>query len=120
MPAGKGSLSETAGNFRVEAGDRMPWFEINGRSIYDDLHAPTFHLLVFSDGKYEIPPLPDHLLNNWHGRIDSHFFPLDEAAKKAFGCDRSFFTILRPDNYIGLLSDDFSPELVAKYLKKFE
>ena len=33
-----------------------------------------------------------------------------------FGTDKSFFMILRPDNYIGLISDDLSPEVVESYL----
>jgi len=113
------SLSETVGSFDVVAGDRMPWFEINGRSIYNDLHAPIFHLLVFSDGNAEVPPLPDELVKKWNDRIDSHFYPFDEAVTNAFGCSHSFFVILRPDNYIGLISDDFSPRLVENYLAKF-
>jgi 2-polyprenyl-6-methoxyphenol hydroxylase-like FAD-dependent oxidoreductase len=114
------SLSSTEGSFSVKAGDRMPWFEIGGRSIYDDLHAPSFHLIVFSDGGTEIPPLPDDLMKNWNGRIDSHFYSLDETVKDAFGSGHSFFVVLRPDNYIGLISGDFSPELVEAYLSKFD
>jgi hypothetical protein len=112
-------LCDTIGEFDVKAGDRMPWFSIDGRSVYDDLHAPSFHLVIFHGGETEVPPLPDDLLERWKGRIDSHFYPLTDAAKEAFGCDRSFFAILRPDNYIGLLSDDFSPVLVENYLAKF-
>src|SRR5688572_32528366 len=48
------SLSESHGDFNVKAGDRMPWFEIDGRSIYDSLREPVFHLVVFTDGKTEI------------------------------------------------------------------
>jgi 2-polyprenyl-6-methoxyphenol hydroxylase-like FAD-dependent oxidoreductase len=113
------SLGETQGRFAVKAGDRMPWLEIDGRSIYDDLRAPMFQLLIFSEDSVAIPPLPPEMLQNWNGRIDSHFYPLNETAKKAFGCDRPFFVILRPDNYIGLISDDLSPSDVAAYLAKF-
>ena len=114
------SLSEIVGSFSVTAGDRMPWIEIEGRSIYDDLHAPVFHLVVFSDGKVEIPPLPDELIQRWNGRIDSHFYSLNDKAIETFGCDHTFFIILRPDNYIGLISDQLSPELIENYLSRFE
>lgn len=113
------SLSTTEGSFNVKAGDRMPWFEIDGRSVYDDLHAPSFHLLVFADDATEIPPLPALLMQKWNGRIDSHFYPLYETVKEDFGCGHPFFVILRPDNYIGHISDDFSPKLVETYLTKF-
>ena len=114
------SLSETIGSFDVKAGDRMPWFEIGGRSIYNGLRAPAFHLLVFSDGATEVPPPPDVLLTEWRGRIDMSFNPLDETVKEVFGCSHSFFVILRPDNYIGLISDDFSPSTIENYLARFD
>ncbi len=113
------SLSKTLGTFKVKAGDRMPWFEVDGKSIYDNLHEPQFHLLIFSDQKTAIPPLPDELMEQWKKKIDSHFFPLDGRAAEIFGSTKSFFAILRPDNYIGLLSDDFSPDIVRRYLEQF-
>ena len=113
------SIGKTKGSFKVRAGDRMPWFEIDGKSIYDFLHDPVFHLLIFSNGKSEIPPLPENLLQKWEGKIDSHFFDLREKAKEAFGANSSFYLILRPDNYIGMISDDFSPETVSIYLARF-
>jgi hypothetical protein len=97
----------------------MPWFEIDGKSIYDFLHDPVFHLLIFSHGKSEIPPLPEDLMQKWEGRIDSHFFDLDSKAREVFGADRQFYLLLRPDNYIGMISDDFSPETVSIYLARF-
>jgi 2-polyprenyl-6-methoxyphenol hydroxylase-like FAD-dependent oxidoreductase len=113
------SLGKTIGSFKVNAGDRMPWFEIEGKSIYDFLHEPVFHLVIFSDGKGEIPPLPDDLMKEWERKIDSHFFDLDEKAADVFGTDSAFYLILRPDNYIGLISNDFSPAAVSKYLAHF-
>jgi hypothetical protein len=75
-------------------------------------------LVIFSDGTTNIPPLSDDLMRKWEGRIDSHFYSLGVAAIHAFGCDHSFFIILRPDNHIGLIADSFSPELVENYLSK--
>jgi 2-polyprenyl-6-methoxyphenol hydroxylase-like FAD-dependent oxidoreductase len=109
------SLSRQTGKFAVKAGDRMPWFEIDGRSIYDDLREPLFHLIIFHDGKSEIAPLPD-LDKVWDGKIDSHSHSLFPHIAETFGCDRSFIVVLRPDNYIGLISDDLSPERVRGYL----
>jgi len=115
----RSSLAQTHGSFEAKAGDRMPWFEIDGKSIYDDLRAPQFHLLVFSDGNTMIPTLADELMERWQGSIDSHFFQLDSVAAEKFGSSKSFFLILRPDNYIGLISDDFSPLIVERYLDQF-
>ena len=111
------TLSKQAGAFKVNAGDRMPWLTIDGRSIYDDLREPVFHLVIFHDGKDEIPPLPDDVMQSWEGRIDSHFYSLFPHVSELFGTDKSFFMILRPDNYIGMLSNDFAPEIVREYLK---
>lgn len=115
----KSSLSKTDGRFSVKAGDRMPWFEIHGKSIYDYLHDPGFHLLIFSDGKREIQPLPELIMKKWERKLDSHFFDLNEKTAEAFGPRSTFLLILRPDNYIGLISDDFSPATVSDYLDRF-
>ena len=107
------SLSKNIGAFGVQAGDRMPWFEIEGRNIYDLLREPRFHLIMFTDGNAGIPPITEGSAP----RIDSHIFPLDESAREHFGRDDPFYVLLRPDNYIGMISDDLSPEVLADYLK---
>ena len=109
------SLSETVGAFEVRAGDRMPWFETGGRSIYEFLREPRFHLVVFADESVSPPPAPDA----WHGRLDTLRFPLTDVAREHFGRDDPFYVLLRPDNYIGLISDDLSPAVLADYLKTF-
>ncbi|MFL6466357.1 MAG: FAD-dependent monooxygenase [Pyrinomonadaceae bacterium] len=113
------SLGRTTGTFKIKAGDRMPWFEIQGKSIYDFLHEPLFHLVIFSNGNTPIPPLSDKLISEWKGKIDSHFFTLDPKTAEIFGTTKPFYLILRPDNYIGSISDDFAPAAVGQYLARF-
>lgn len=115
----KSSLSQTNGDFSVKAGDRMPWFEIDGESIYDLLREPNFHLVLFLDGETNVPSLPADLMERLTGLIDSNVFDQNDVIAKAFGTTASFYVVLRPDNHIGLISDDFSPEMVARYLGKF-
>jgi 2-polyprenyl-6-methoxyphenol hydroxylase-like FAD-dependent oxidoreductase len=115
----KSSLSETRGGFAVKAGDRMPWFEIGGRSIYEYLRDPMFHLVVFSEGSADPAALRGSLTEKWAGRIDSHFFESNRDIYDRFGIDRPFFVIIRPDNYIGMISDDLSPDPIETYLKRF-
>jgi len=110
------SLTQQNGDFAVKAGDRMPWFEVEGASIYDRLRKPCFHLVVFYDGKTEIPSLPPDLMAEWKGLIDSTIISLCPNIAEIFGRRESFFVILRPDNYIGLISDDLSADVVRKYL----
>jgi 2-polyprenyl-6-methoxyphenol hydroxylase-like FAD-dependent oxidoreductase len=112
------TLSQESGNFGIKAGDRMPWFEVEGASIYDRLRDPVFHLIVFFDGKTEVPALPDDLMEKWKGKIDSTVISLYPQVAEIFGTKESFFIILRPDNYIGLISNDFSPDGVRKYLDR--
>ncbi|MEQ1605949.1 MAG: FAD-dependent monooxygenase [Pyrinomonadaceae bacterium] len=114
----KMSLAETIGDLKIKAGMRMPWFEIDGASIYDRLREPVFHLVVFHDGQTEIPSLPDDLMREWEGMIDSTVLPLYPNVAEIFGTAASFFVILRPDNYIGMISNDFSPEAVRSYLNR--
>lgn len=110
------SISKTSGSFKVKAGTRMPWFEIDGQSIYNSLHAPVFHLIAFQDGNTDLPPLPDDVLSEWCGWIDEHSFSLYPHVAEIFGSRRSFYVILRPDNYIGLISNEYSPEALRAYL----
>lgn len=110
------SLSKQNGSFDVKAGDRMPWLQIDGRSIYDDLREPKFHLVIFHDGQTEIPPVPAELMTEWGEQVDSHFYSLYPHVAEIFGETSSFYMVLRPDNYIGLISNDFSPEKLRNYL----
>ena len=102
-----GTLSKDYGSFKVKAGDRMPWFEIEGTSIYDRLHEPVFHLLAFgNDSLFE-----DEMM-------DVHNLPLTAEVKQHFGSDRSFVVLLRPDNYIALLSHELN--VVNEYLGRLK
>lgn len=112
----KGSLSKTEGNFAVRAGDRMAWFEVEGASIYDRLREPKFHLLLFFDGIENEPDLPKEFDREWGDVIDFHVISLYPEISEIFGAKKSFTVLLRPDNYIGLLSKGFSPDDVTKYL----
>ena len=106
------SLSSDIGDFGPRAGDRMPYFLIDGKSIYDRLHAPSFHLLTFTNN-------PEHYehRNDYPGLVDYHVAPLTPAVSEAFGSSEPFSVLLRPDNYISFISADTSLEPLANYLK---
>jgi hypothetical protein len=93
----------------------MPWFETEGQSLYDSLREARFHLIMFADGNSQAPPVPE----GWKDRIDPQVLPLDEVVREHFGRDDPFYVVLRPDNYIGLISDDLSAEGLADYLENF-
>ncbi|MDQ3712337.1 MAG: FAD-dependent monooxygenase [Acidobacteriota bacterium] len=113
-----GSLSETDGNFSVKAGDRMPYFTIEDASIYDRLREPKFHLLVYSDGAGDFQNFATELKNESASMLDFSVTPLYPNIAEIFGAKTSFVLLLRPDNYIGLLSSDVSVERLREYLDK--
>ena len=109
----KSPLSRNNGVFKVRAGDRMPYFEISGASVYEKLAEPKFHLITFFDGATS----PENPAQNLVGEIlDFHQFPLFPHIAEIFGTDKTFNVLLRPDNYIGLITADTSPEEVKNYL----
>lgn len=85
------SLSKHVGDedFDVKAGDRMPYFLVNGVSIYERLRQPQFHLLHFSSAKDD---------------ADEKTIPIDAGVEAIFGTAESFTVLLRPDNYIAVIT----------------
>ncbi|NOT49432.1 MAG: pentachlorophenol monooxygenase, partial [Acidobacteria bacterium] len=108
------ALSENSADLKVKAGDRMPYFLVEGASIYDRLREPRFHLLVFNDGAAEQPELKD----TFDKMVDVHTMPLYPHIAEIFDTDTTFSVLLRPDNYIGYLSEGVNIEGVQGYLKK--
>ena len=111
-------LSETAGNFSVKAGERMPYFEIVGASIYERLREPKFHLLTFFDGVNAAPETPAKFQTDYAGLMDFHALPLYPKIAETFGVAETFSVLLRPDNYIGMISAPASFETVENYLNR--
>lgn len=109
----KSSLSAENGFLKVKAGDRMPYFEVEGTSIYEKLKEPKFHLLTFFDGENKPPEFAE---NDF---IDVHEFPLYPNIAEIFGATKTFSLLLRPDNYIGLITEENSGEDLRLYLSRF-
>jgi 2-polyprenyl-6-methoxyphenol hydroxylase-like FAD-dependent oxidoreductase len=108
------SLSNHDGdkNFKVKAGDRMPYFLVDGQSIYDRLHTPKFHLLVFAGSEHWERDLQRELEQEsvdsiLQGRGFANEFKvilLNRQISEIFGTNRPFQLLLRPDHYIGFIS----------------
>ena len=115
------SLSGHAGDeyFKVKAGDRMPYLLIDGRSLYDKLREPKFHLIVFSDAARDLPALQTELERRYGGLVDFNVVPLNPQVAAVFGTDKPFNVLLRPDNYIGFISPEISLHGLSIYLDKF-
>ncbi|MDQ3798577.1 MAG: FAD-dependent monooxygenase [Acidobacteriota bacterium] len=111
-------ISETNGNFAVKAGERMPYFEIVGASIYERLREPKFHLLTFFDGVNAAPEMPAKFKDDYADSVDFHALPLYPKIAEIFGAAETFSLLLRPDNYIGMISARATPETIENYLKR--
>ncbi len=114
------SLSQHAGDedFKVKAGDRMPYFLIAGASVYDKLRQPKFHWLTFSNTESDLETFKKELAGQYAEPIDLNPHPLDPNVAEAFGTDKPFNMLLRPDNYVGLISSEISGDEIEMYLKK--
>jgi hypothetical protein len=116
-----GSLSAHEGeeDFEVRAGDRMPYFLFEGKSIYDKLREPKFHLLTFSDGQSDYQKERDDIESGYAHPVDYHVVPLYPHVAEIFGMSEPFNVLLRPDNYIGFISKQTSPARLGLYLDQF-
>jgi 2-polyprenyl-6-methoxyphenol hydroxylase-like FAD-dependent oxidoreductase len=111
------SATEHEGHFEVKAGDRLPYFLVEGHSIYDRLRAPKFHLVSFTD------PAPGdqimaELFANRQDVVEQLNIPLTPDVEEKFGAKKPFNVLLRPDNYIALITSDTSPAPVESYLQQ--
>ena len=112
------SLSAHDGDeyFEVKAGDRMPYFLVDGKSIYDKLREPKFHLLTFSDDQSE--GQPREIESRDADLVDHYILPLFPRAAEVFGANKPFNVLLRPDNYIAFISLDKPSSRLTTYLKE--
>jgi len=111
------SLSEhTDDEFEdVKAGDRLPYFLVDGESIFEKLKAPKFHLLLFAKGE----PGGCEQFESCGELVDCHRIPINERVSEIFGTEHDFSLLLRPDNHIAFISTVMTPEKVAAYFRRF-
>jgi hypothetical protein len=114
------SLTQHAGDeqFKVKAGDRMPYFLVKGQSIYDKLHQPKFHWLIFSDTPGDFQALKAELDSQSAEFVDFNVIPLYPQVAEIIDTNNSFNLLLRPDNYIAFISTETSLNPVKTYLKE--
>lgn len=98
--------------YQVKVGDRMPYFLIKGKSIYDYLYKPKFHLLTFSDGQCNLSAIAQKVEQEYRHLVDYQVLPLLPPVMEAFGVTKSFYVLLRPDNHIGFMTQDNSREQI--------
>ena len=102
-------------NFKVKAGDRMPYFMVDDKSVFDLLHEPKFHWLVFS-ARDDVDELRKTVDDKYSDLVDVQSLQLSQDASDAFGHEDSFAVLLRPDNYIGRITSDTSHIALTSFL----
>src|SRR5215217_5437445 len=113
----KAALSEHAGDESedVKAGDRLPYFLVDGQSIFEKLKGPKFHLLLFSKGERD--GACAELLRSLGHLADCHVIQIDSRITEIFGSEDEFSIFLRPDNHIAFMSSEITPAMVHEYFQ---
>jgi 2-polyprenyl-6-methoxyphenol hydroxylase-like FAD-dependent oxidoreductase len=116
-----GSLSRHAGDedFKVKAGDRMPYLLVDGKSLYDQLQQPKFHWLVFSDAQEDFQAVKAEFESQYGEFVDFNAVLFDPQVAEVFGAIYPFSVLLRPDNYIGFISTGIPSSGFSVYLNEF-
>ncbi len=112
------SLSRIGSNgdgFKVKAGDRMPYFEVEGQSVYDALREPKFHLLTFSNEAGDGAGASGELEGLDSSLVERLRLPLGGRAAELFGAAAPFTVLLRPDNYVAHIARGASPDGARAY-----
>lgn len=113
------ALSEkTESCFAIKAGDRMPYFRIGNKSIYDALRQPKFHWLTFTNEQKDISMTLNEIENFYPDLIDFQTISLTPEIAKIFGIEEPFYVLLRPDNYIGIITKKISLSNLRGYFNR--
>lgn len=96
----------------------MPYCLVDGKSIYDKLNLPQFHLLGFSTEQNNFRALKNEIESRYSESVNFQAFFLSPEVEQAFGTNKDFGLLLRPDNHVGLISSDISSSRVREYLSE--
>lgn len=112
----RSSLSDHRGDarFQIKAGDRMPYFLSDGKSVYDLLRQPKFHFLVFSNEGKDFNELFAQVGKDGEW-VDCQTIPLAPRVAEIFDFHESFALLLRPDNHVAFISESLSTDEVNNY-----
>src|SRR5215203_3784547 len=99
----------------VKAGDRLPYFVIDGHSVFEKLKEPKFHLLLFSNSERRAEC--EEFARKFGNLADCHVIPITERVSEIFEREDEFSVFLRPDNHIAFMSSEVPPTIVGEYLQ---
>ena len=84
---------------KTSAGDRMPYFQVNGESIFDKLKDPVYKMLYFVNKNN------NRLQEVNHTNIELIKLSFEEIPS-IFTGQSDFYIVVRPDNYISYTGKD--------------
>lgn len=105
-------------SLKVKAGDRMPYFLVDGKSLYEQLKEPKFHLLSFLTTPGDSESARDEIASQYAYLLDYHIIELTPEIAELFGTDEAFHVLVRPDNYIGFIFRGEPLEGATNYLSE--
>lgn len=112
------SLHNPGEVFKIKAGNRFPYFAVDGKSIFDELSAPKCHFLTFYDGTGDLSTAQTIIAENYADLIDYKMIPLYPQIAEIFGASKTFAVFLRPDNHIGFITSENPVDELKRYLKE--
>ncbi|MEO6850746.1 MAG: FAD-dependent monooxygenase [Mucilaginibacter sp.] len=113
------SVQHTTQSLKFKAGDRFPYIQLktDGEmlSCYHLFVAAKFHLLcIGAEADFREVNIPDPLVP----AIKSVNLPLSPEWLE-FGIHAQIYILVRPDNYIGLISDKMDKETLSVYFRHY-
>ena len=104
------SQNRSLQKLKFKAGDRLPYVLTgpNKESVYKLLTAPAFHLLLIGN-VIDDPAIIRPMVKILH-------LPLEDWSSQ--GVSKPVYILVRPDNYIGLISDKMDASILDQFLKE--
>jgi 2-polyprenyl-6-methoxyphenol hydroxylase-like FAD-dependent oxidoreductase len=104
--------------FKVKAGNRFPYFTADGKSIYEFLAGAKCHLIIFSDGSFDLTKIAAEINDKFSSFVDVKILPLYPQFAELFGASKTFSVFIRPDNHIGFITAENPLEKLSLYLSE--
>lgn len=113
------SKSSTKQKLTFKVGERLPYIDDanTNNKFYELFKEPSFHLLYI--GKHELnSEIYDRVKKAFPFSVKIIKQDLTEKWKKR-GVNNQLFVLVRPDNYMAFIADNFSEMEIKDYLKKY-
>ncbi len=113
------TINRTLDPLTIKAGERFPYFTTkSGDSLYHAMKNSVFHALVFTASKESKLVKEMKALESEMGKlVQVHNYSNEESLCAALKIKNDVVIVVRPDHYIGLITDE-GTKVVADYLRR--